>query len=337
VTPTVALFSNRGGIGRTSLLYHLAWMYADQGRAVLAVDLDPQANLTAAMVEQERLETLWSSGGPSTIHGAIAPVVTGAGDISAPHREPIAQGLELIVGDLALSRFDDELASQWARCLDRQDRAFRVISAFHRCIQQAAAAGGAEIVLIDLGPTLGALNRAALVACRNVAIPVAPDLLSLQALRTLGPVVQQWSDEWRDRVATGADPALGLPADAMRPAGYLVVQHPARLDRPMQAHDQWLRRIPEAYANAVLGESTDAVDPVEDPRCLGIVKRYDSLMPMAEEVRKPIFHLRPADGALGAHAAAVRAARKDIETIADRIAAAIGLPPRQRERTLGAR
>ena len=54
--PVVAFFNNKGGIGKTSLVYHLAWMYADQGISVLAADLDPQANLTAAFLEEDRLE-----------------------------------------------------------------------------------------------------------------------------------------------------------------------------------------------------------------------------------------------------------------------------------------
>jgi hypothetical protein len=103
----------------------------------------------------------------------------------------------------------------------------------------------------------------------------------------------------------------------------------------MQAYDLWMNRIPEAYATAVLAERSTAAQPSSDPHCLGVLKRYGSLMPMAEEVRKPIFHLRPADGALGAHATAAREARKDFETVADRVAAAtwrLGKTPRARVR-----
>ncbi|MCY4627654.1 MAG: ParA family protein, partial [Acidobacteria bacterium] len=40
---TVAVFNNKGGVGKTSLVYHLAWMYAELGSNVLVADLDPQA------------------------------------------------------------------------------------------------------------------------------------------------------------------------------------------------------------------------------------------------------------------------------------------------------
>jgi hypothetical protein len=83
--------------------------------------------------------------------------------------------------------------------------------------------------------------------------------------------------------------------------------------------------IPDVYATAVHA-SNPAAHPSSDPHCLGLLKWYGSLMPMAQEARKPIFHLRPADGALGAHATAAREARKDYQEVADRIAAATWRP-----------
>src|SRR5262245_6777993 len=106
--PTIAFFNNKGGVGETSLVYHMAWMYADMGQSVLAVDLDPQANLTAAMVDQQRLQVLWDDDdNRPTLYGAISPLMRGLGDIVAPHLESIANKLDLIVGDLAISKFED--------------------------------------------------------------------------------------------------------------------------------------------------------------------------------------------------------------------------------------
>ncbi len=57
-TPIIAFFNNKGRVGKTSLVYHLAWMYDDLGLRVVVADLDPQANLTAAFLHEERLEAL---------------------------------------------------------------------------------------------------------------------------------------------------------------------------------------------------------------------------------------------------------------------------------------
>jgi cellulose biosynthesis protein BcsQ len=324
--PTVAFFNNKGGVGKTSLVYHMAWMYADLGYRVLAADLDPQANLTAAMLSESRLEELWDGSGEETLYGAIAPLMRGTGDVRLPHRESLSDNLAMLVGNLAIASFEDELAARWPDCMDGKERGFRVISAFHRCIQIAAAEMQAQVVLVDLGPNLGAINRAALVASKFVVVPVAPDLFSLQGLRNLGPTVRTWKKQWAARLEQAPAVDIDLPVEPMALAGYVVLQHSVRLDRPMQAYDRWMLRIPEIYAREALAEEPAATHPSSDAHCLGLLKRYGSLMPMAQEARKPIFHLKPADGALGTHAKAARDARRDFEQVATQISSRTWLP-----------
>jgi chromosome partitioning protein len=324
---TIAFFNNKGGVGTTSLVYHLAWMYAELGLPVVAADLDPQANLTSMFLDEERLEELWPEGQHrNTVLGAIEPLFEGTGDISSPHVEEIAQGLGLLVGDLAMSASEDELNSQWPDALDRKPRAFRVLSAFWRAIEQAAQQRDAALVLLDVGPNLGAINRAALLAAEHVVIPLAPDLYSLQGLRNLGPTLRRWRDEWQERHARNPVKELSIPLGTMAPAGYVVLQHAVRLDRPAKAYDHWMSRIPAVYREAVLHEAADAAPAVSvDAHCLAMLKHYRSLMPLAQEARKPMFFLRAADGALGGHAQAVLDCYRDFRTLARQIARSCGV------------
>ena len=220
MTPVVTFFNNKGGVGQTSLVYHLAWMYAELGTRVVAVDLDPQANLTAAFLDEDELEALWPATGPGqTVFGSISPLLRGIGDIAATSMREIDERLALAPGDLSLSRFEDELSSQWPDCLDGKERAFRVISAFRRLIIDGAEQFEADLVLVDVGPNLGAINRAALVAADHVVVPLAPDLFSLQGLRNLGPTLRRWREEWQARVPRNPDPDLELPpGGCSRPA-----------------------------------------------------------------------------------------------------------------------
>lgn len=325
---TIAFFNNKGGVGKTSLVYHLAWMYADLGVAVVAVDLDPQANLTSMYLDEPRLEELWPDGDhPCTIYGAIRPLLEGTGDVAAPHVEKIADRLTLVVGDLALALSEDELNSQWPDCLDRKPRAFRVISAFWRVIEAAARASGADVTLIDVGPNLGAINRAALIAAENVVIPLAPDLYSLQGLKNLGPTLRRWRGEWQERYVRNPVAGLSLPAGRMTPVGYIVMQHAVRLDRPVKAYDRWMARIPAVYHIAVLDE-TGAGAPTSidsDSECLSALKHYRSLMPLAQDARKPMFFLKAADGAIGGHAKAVQECYDDFQKLARKIAKGCGV------------
>lgn len=324
---TIAFFNNNGGMGKTSLVYHLAWMYADLGFPVIAADFDPQANLTSMFLPDERLEVLWpESGDRQTVYGALRPLLDGTGDVSAPHVEEVTPGLGLVVGDLALSAAEDELTSQWPDCLDRKPRAFRVLSALWRILHMAADTSGAGLVLVDVGPSLGAFTRAALVTADYVVVPLAPDLYSLQGLRNLGPSLRRWQGEWAERRERNPIEDLELPEGKMQPIGYTVMQHAIRFDRPVKDHARWMERIPNVFREAVLGEETPANMTVEtDSYGFATLKHYRSLMPLAQEARKPMFHLKPADGALGGHAKAVQECYGDFRTLAYTIASRSGV------------
>ena len=325
---TIAFFNNKGGVGKTTLVYHLAWMYADLGISAIAVDIDPQANLSTMFLEEERLEELWPDGDhPQSILGSVSPILRGIGDISEPHVEAITENLGVVVGDLGLSRFEAKLSSAWPACMDRDESAFRIESAFHRTILEAVGARDADVALIDVGPNLGAINRAAIIAANFVVFPLAPDLFSLQGLRNLGPTLRDWRNEWRDRMERRPDdPNLPLPSADITPVGYIVMQHAVRAGRPVQAYQKWMRRIPGVYHDVVLGKAGASASSTEDDTaCLSTLKHYRSLMPMAQEARKPMFHLKAADGALGGHIYAVQDCYEDFKALATSIAVKCGV------------
>lgn len=325
--PVIAFFNNKGGVGKTSLVYHIALMLADHDHRMVAVDLDPQGNLSAAFLDEDRLEQLWKTDPHRpTIYGSILPIKSGTGDVESPQLEPVGDNLVLIPGDMALSEFEDDLSQMWPKCLDRDERAFRVLSAFWRVMQKGAEAHQADVILVDLGPNLGAINRAALIASDFVVIPLGPDLFSLQGLRNLGPTLENWREAWKERMERKPIDDLGLPKGSMKPLGYVVMQHSVRRDRPAKSCEKWIARIPETYREFVLGEKAGQRRSVKnDQNCFALLKHYRSLMPMAQEARKPIFDLKPADGALGSHGAAVRDAYRDFERLSNRIITEAGL------------
>lgn len=318
--PVIAFFNNKGGVGKTSLVYHIAWMCSNMDIPVVAADIDPQANLTAAFMSEARLEELYESQPDGTIFGCIKPILNGVGDIKEPHTVRIYDNLTLLAGDLELSAFEDELSQQWSACLDRKERAFRVLSAFYRTMQTVADEKGAILILVDLGPNLGAINRAALISADYVVIPLSPDLFSLKGLENLGPTLRDWRKQWKERVQKNPVQELLLPTGLIRPLGYIVLQHSIRLDRPVKAYDKWIARIPRTYAEKVMDKSVSpSITIANDPECLSLLKHYRSLMPMAQEAVKPIFHLKPADGAIGAHVSAVSACYQDFESLTNKI------------------
>jgi chromosome partitioning protein len=324
---TLAFFNNKGGVGKTTLGYHISWMLADRGRRVLVIDLDPQANMTSMFLSERRLEQIWDPDVNSgqSIMGALEPLISGTGDIKEPHVEQITSRLHLVPGDLALSGYESELSGAWGRCLDKNQPAFRHTSAFHRIAEMAAQKTQAEIVIMDVGPNFGAINRAALISATHVLVPLAPDLFSLQGLRNLGPTLRQWREEWEDRKSRNPVPGLSLPTGEITPIGYAILQFGVRDNRPVKAYDRWVAKIPDTYHHSVLDDTVAGHTIETDPSCLGMVKHYRSLVPLAMESRKPIFHLKASDGAIGAHYEAVQQCGMAFGKLAEKILGKMGL------------
>ena len=335
--PVLTFFNNKGGVGKTSLVYNLAWMLYDIGHRVLVCDLDPQANLTAAFLDERRLENLWdkryvASPSRSTIFECVKPL-TQVGDLQSPHLQPILlqqslfwmqADLKLIPGDLALAEFEDTLSAEWPNALGSSNlyRPFRILTAFSTIMQKGAEEMDASIILADVGPNLGAINRSALIATDYVVVPLGADLFSLQGLRNLGPTLNRWRQGWQQRKLNWARAEFPLPNGGMKPLGYVMQQHGVRLNRPIRAYDRWVNRMPEEYARNLLKNNKGPYPktPAQDRQhALATVKHYRSLVPMAQAVHKPIFHLTTADGAIGSHAAAANDARHDFEVLAKKI------------------
>ncbi|HEY1350510.1 MAG TPA: AAA family ATPase [Ktedonobacteraceae bacterium] len=173
-TPVLAFFNNRGGAGTTSLIYHLAWMYADLGIRPVTVDLDPQANLSGAFLSDHHLAKLWvDENHARTIYGCINPLLDGTGNKATPHIELIDEGsyslsmldeplflssgsrMALVAGDPALAQFEDRFSEAWSGCLDGDPGAFRVFCALWMIVQQAADLHKADLILVDSGSHLG--------------------------------------------------------------------------------------------------------------------------------------------------------------------------------------
>ncbi|WP_027140311.1 AAA family ATPase [Pseudofrankia saprophytica] len=347
---TMALFNNKGGVGKTTLTFHLAHMLARQGHRVLAVDLDPQANLTAQFLDEDELATLWQeqpaagapanggigstassaprrldilgggrrpriAAGTGTIATAIAPIMEGVGDVALFDPVSVDDNVWLLPGDVDLSVFEDKLSAAWPNSfLGKDVAALRTTTALHRVVDHGGRAIRAEIVLIDVGPNLGAINRAALLSADTVLMPIGADLFSLRGLRNLGPTLRDWRSTWQGMVLPKVPDRIAAPRALMMPIGYVIMQPASGRDRPVRAYDRWLDRIPEVFATSVLG--TQRADPFDKSFEIANLPHYQALMPLAQDARKPMFELRAGDGALAAAQTQVRKCYQEFRDLA---------------------
>ncbi|WP_154855260.1 ParA family protein [Cyclobacterium xiamenense] len=316
----ITFFNNKGGVGKTTTVYHVAWMLSEMGIKTIAVDLDPQSNLTSMFLTGERLEEIYENALPVTVLDAINPIVNG--DPAVPvHLEEINDYLRLIPGNLALSTFEDTLSDAWLKCLNSEIYSFRITSIFKTILDEAANRFGADVILIDVGPNLGAINRAVTISSDYIVMPVASDLFSIQGIKNLGTTLNAWKRQWGQRKELKpTNLTVAIPENGMLPAGYIVMQYSAKESKPVKSYLKWANRIPKVYSEFVTSiHVMDTLSIEEDSNCIGLLKHFRSLAPMSMEAHKPIFLLKPADGAIGAHVYAVKFSYTEFESLTNNI------------------
>lgn len=156
---TIAVVSQKGGVGKTTTVVHLGVALAERGAPTLLVDLDPQAALTAAFGINEDL--------PSGIEAALLRGIALAQVIRS-----IRPGLDLAPATFQLHQAEMSLHQRprW------QHRLREVL----RPAQERYA-----YILIDAPPGLGPLTVNALTAADAFLVPIRPDYLSLRSLKGL--------------------------------------------------------------------------------------------------------------------------------------------------------
>jgi chromosome partitioning protein len=281
----ITFFNNKGGVGKTTTVYHVAWMLSILGKRTVAIDLDPQCNLTSMFLQESRLEEVYSENGtPSTILDSITPIVNGD-PYSPVHIENIDKNLGLVLGNLALSTFEDTLSDAWLKCLNGEIYSFRITSIFKTIIEDAAKRFDAEYVLVDVGPNLGAINRAVTISSDYVVMPVASDLFSLQGIKNLGSTLNQWKKQWNQRKdQRPLTLSTAIPENNTTAIGYILMQYSAKESRPVKSYLKWANRIPSIFRQFVLGvPNSSNVNIDQDIYCIALLRHYRSLAPMSME------------------------------------------------------
>ena len=170
---TIAVANQKGGVGKTTVTRELAACCALRGLETLAVDCDPQGNLTSSWVEPGLYERTLS-------HVLIEPE-TPAGIKSEPLPlddvvlESPVESLDLVPSDIRLARF--EMQPDYLT---------------HRLRNQLREHGrGYDLIFIDCPPQLGKLLTAALYSADYVLVPCAADAMGLQGLSDLAYTIEQ--------------------------------------------------------------------------------------------------------------------------------------------------
>lgn len=327
---SIAFFNNKGGVGKTTLICNIAsYLSEHAARRVLIIDADPQCNATQLMLSEPAVEAMYEDYSTFTIHSVVHPLSIGKGYAKGIEVIKIADyGIDLIPGDPRLALKEDLLSKDWQDSIAGDIRGLRTSFLFSELLSKCDQY---DLVLFDMGPSLGSINRAVLLACDYFLSPMSIDIFSLRAIENISISIQ----EWRRKLIHGVeqvDPSVrdDLPdhgAFRIKFLGYVAQQYIQKVrqgeKRPVDAYEKIMKRIPKYIETHFVKKLQPEFGEI-DYR-IGTIPNFHSLIPMSQSAHKPIFGLKAKDGVRGAHFNKVKEAQDIFGTVAARMTENLGL------------
>jgi len=332
---SLAFFNNKGGVGKTTLACNMAsFLSIEAELSVLVIDLDPQCNASQLLLSEVQWEKVYSNRRDSprrTVLKSLRPIRAGDSDVDVEVEVLTSKRfkVDLVPGHPSLSTVEDRLSVSW---VDFQAGDLGGARRSH-WVATLATAMDYDLVIFDVGPSLGALNRCVLLASDRFVTPMAADLFSLYALDNISEWIASWTRDY-DRGYRSLvdrkefDPLeygiLEKPRTSTAFAGYTVQQYVTKNTggkmRSVGAYDRYRKQIPERVRTLSSIQAPGVTD-----LDLGLVPNMFSMVPLAQAAHAPISNLLPADGVRGAQVSQHARYVEKLNEIGGRLAEQIGV------------
>jgi len=307
MTPVVSLFNHKGGVSKTTTAFNLGWAMADRGKRVLIVDGDPQCNLTGTVLGFRGINDFsdfYSTRPNANISQCLAPVFTGSGAplIAADITETSHPNLFLLAGNIELAENETQISvalSTSAAIPALQN----IPGSICALLRLTAHAHKIDMVIIDMSPSVGALNQCFLMGSDYFIVPTSPDYYCNQAISSLSRVLPRWNDG----VAHFRKSTLlyNFPAAPPKFCGIISQRYRPRLGSPAYSFQQWIDTIKDTVlrefvpALTVHGMTISIADfngasPGDTPYNLINISDFNSLIAQSQKHSIPVFALSDA-------------------------------------------
>lgn len=320
----ISLFNNKGGVGKTTLAFHLSCALAEMNHKVLMIDLDPQCNLSLYAIDEDTLEETWKNeddfiddfensmkkigdarfneinSEPRTIHYLLKPTEEGTGElVNLPPPFNIRPNLDLIPGRLTLHKYEYKISERWSGAYQGDPLAIRTITRIRKIALQYSEIYDYDYVVIDTSPSLGALNKIIISTTDGYLIPCLPDMFSLYGIRNIGEALNLWKKEL-DIIykLISDDKRESFPRKFVQFLGYTIFN--ARRYRGKTkwdlavAHDNYAQQIPQTI-DKYIPEKVRAhlsADMIKEPiGGTSVMHSHSTLAGMSQKYRTPIWDI----------------------------------------------
>jgi cellulose biosynthesis protein BcsQ len=308
----IAIFNNKGGVGKTTLLCNLAsYLKIRENKRVLVIDADPQCNASIYLMNPDLINDIYTANSPNTIYNIIYPLRKGKdyvkeGEIPIMHSEGF--DIDVIVGDTRFAVTEDFLSADWLSGKSGDPRGLKTTFIFKDLLLKLK--DKYDFVFFDIGPSLGAINRVVLLACDYFIIPMSSDIFSLKAVDNISESLLEWkkgverglrdyeSNEKEKYTMNNNETTVKLEF-----LGYINQQYTAKrkegIIRPVKAYENIIRKMPTTINHRLIAFYPKTFET--SGLLVGEIPTLNSLIPLSQSANKPIFKLTGNDGVVGAH------------------------------------
>ncbi len=241
--------NNKGGVGKTTLAFHVAVEMSQKGLKVALIDLDPQCNLTLQTLGHTFYEENLFSDSVKTMYNVLQAKIAGSGDIDTSIKPVhVRDNLYILPGDIQISLFEDLLLTGYNAAAAGALRGYSDTSAIDRYLNEIGASEQFDVFIIDTSPSLGVLNRVIFLGAEYFVVPMTPDSFSVQGIKNLGVIFDGWKKQWKNTaqaaIVAGQTPANHvLRGDALF-IGYIINSFNVYDKRVVRRQSDWLEKIP---------------------------------------------------------------------------------------------